>query len=68
MSRYDLLVKGGTAVLPCRGEIRADPAVSAGKVAAFAHDVAVVAADEVIDARGKTVLPGAVDAHFHLGI
>ncbi|TDC00287.1 hypothetical protein E1267_35145 [Nonomuraea longispora] len=29
--RYDLLVKGGTVVLPHHGEIRADLAVSEGK-------------------------------------
>ncbi|MFI6457736.1 dihydroorotase family protein [Streptosporangium amethystogenes] len=68
MSRYDLLIKGGTVVLPYHGEISADLAVSEGKVAAIAHDIAVAEADEVVDARGKVVLPGAVDAHFHLGI
>jgi dihydroorotase-like cyclic amidohydrolase len=68
MSRYDLLVKGGTVVLPYHGEIRADLAVSGGKVAALAEDVPAAEADEVVDARGKVVLPGAVDAHFHLGI
>ncbi|MGI5270066.1 dihydroorotase [Nonomuraea sp. CA-218870] len=68
MSRYDLLVKGGTVVLPYHGEFRADLAVSNGKVAALAEDIPAAEADEVVDARGKVVLPGAVDAHFHLGI
>lgn len=68
MSRYDLLVKGGTVVLPYHGEVRADLAVSGGKIAALADDIAVSEAAEVIDARGKVLLPGAVDAHFHLGI
>ncbi|WP_220449149.1 hypothetical protein [Nonomuraea mesophila] len=65
MPRYDLLVKGGTVVLPYHGEIRADLAVSEGKVAALADDIPT---SEVVDARGRVVLPGAVDAHFHLGI
>ncbi|GII86111.1 dihydroorotase-like protein [Sphaerisporangium siamense] len=68
MSRYDLLIKGGTVVLPYHGEVRADLAVRDGKVAALADDIAASEAGEVVDAAGKVVLPGAVDAHFHLGI
>ncbi|SFK81680.1 dihydropyrimidinase/allantoinase [Streptosporangium canum] len=66
MTRYDLLVKNGTLVLPYHGEIRADLAVSGGRIAALGEDLD--GAEEVIDATGKVVLPGAVDAHFHLGI
>ncbi|OUC93676.1 dihydroorotase [Streptosporangium minutum] len=66
MTRYDLLVKNGTLVLPYHGEIRADLAVSGGRIAAMGEDLD--GAEEVIDATGKIVLPGAVDAHFHLGI
>ncbi|MEV4181632.1 dihydroorotase family protein [Streptosporangium canum] len=66
MTRYDLLVKNGTLVLPYHGEIRADLAVSGGRIAAMGEDLD--GAEEVIDATGKVVLPGAVDAHFHLGI
>ncbi|MFI6480944.1 dihydroorotase family protein [Nonomuraea sp. NPDC050663] len=68
MHRYDLLVKGGLIVLPYHGEIRADLAVSGGKVAAIATEIPASEAAEVIDASGKIVLPGAVDAHFHIGI
>lgn len=68
MARYDLLVKGGTVVLPAVGELRADVAVREGKVAALGDDLASADADEVLDAAGRLVLPGAVDAHFHLGI
>ncbi|GAA4082890.1 dihydroorotase [Nonomuraea soli] len=68
MHRYDLLVKGGLIVLPYHGEIRADLAVSGGKVAAIATEIPAAEAAEVIDATGKIVLPGAVDAHFHIGI
>lgn len=66
MSRYDLLIKGGLLVLPYHGEIRADLAISQGRIAAIGE--ALSDADEVIDATGKVVLPGAVDAHFHIGI
>lgn len=68
MSRYDLLVKGGRLVLPFHGEVRADLAVSRGKIAAMADDIGASEASEVLDARGRIVLPGAVDAHFHIGI
>ncbi|MEV0585417.1 dihydroorotase family protein [Nonomuraea sp. NPDC050310] len=68
MHRYDLLVKGGLIVLPFHGEIRADLAVSGGRVAAIASEIGTAEAAEVIDATGKIVLPGAVDAHFHIGI
>ncbi|GAA2211653.1 amidohydrolase family protein [Nonomuraea monospora] len=64
--RYDLLVKGGTLVLPYHGEVRADLAVRDGRIAALGDGLDGGA--EVLDATGKIVLPGAVDAHFHLGI
>lgn len=68
MASYELLVKNGTLVLPGTGPVRADLAVAGGKVAAVATDIASAQADQVIDATGKVVLPGAVDAHFHIGI
>jgi dihydroorotase-like cyclic amidohydrolase len=68
MSRYDLLVRGGTLVVPYLGTIRADLATKDGKVAAIAVDIPVEDALSVVDATGRLVFPGAVDAHFHLGI
>jgi dihydropyrimidinase/allantoinase len=68
MAQYDLLVKNGTLVLPRMGETRADLAVKNGKVAAIGDEIDSSAADEVIDASGRLVMPGAVDAHYHLGI
>ncbi|NUP31856.1 MAG: dihydropyrimidinase, partial [Streptomycetaceae bacterium] len=68
MARYELLVKNGTIVLPGGGAIRADLAARDGKVAAISAGIPTADADDVLDARGKVVLPGAVDAHFHLGI
>jgi dihydroorotase-like cyclic amidohydrolase len=68
MSRYDLLVRGGTLVVPYLGTIRADLATKDGKVAAIAVSLSPDEADTVLDATGKLVFPGAVDAHFHLGI
>lgn len=68
MALYELAVKNGTIVLPGGSSMRADLAVRDGKVASVAADIPAAEADDVLDARGKAVLPGAVDAHFHLGI
>ncbi|OPC79648.1 dihydropyrimidinase [Embleya scabrispora] len=68
MARYDLIVKNGTLVQPYVGEIRADLAVKDGVIAALGENLPAADADEVLDAAGQVVLPGAVDAHYHLGI
>ncbi len=59
---YDLLIRGGTAVLPW-GEEAADIGVKDGRIAAIG---AVGTADETIDATGLHVLPGLIDPHVHL--
>jgi dihydroorotase-like cyclic amidohydrolase len=63
----DLLVRGGTAVLPGAGEVRADIAIANGRIAALGPDLPVGDA-EVLEADGRVVVPGAIDAHYHLGI
>ncbi|WP_238006607.1 dihydroorotase family protein [Dactylosporangium sp. AC04546] len=68
MSRYDLLIKNGTLVLPYVGEVRADLATRDGTIAAIGTDLAASEAEEVLDANELLVFPGAVDAHYHLGI
>jgi len=66
--RYDLLVKGGTAVLPFHGTIQCDIGARGGKIVAIADELAASDADQVVDARDRYVFPGAVDSHFHVGI
>mgnify|MGYP005849909823 CR=1 FL=1 len=39
-----------------------------GKILAVGPDVAIPSDARVVDARGKTVLPGFIDAHTHIGI
>jgi dihydroorotase (multifunctional complex type) len=68
MGRFDTVVVGGNVVLPGRGPLLADVGIKGGSVAAIGEDLSTNDADEAIDAGGKLVLPGAVDAHFHLGI
>ncbi len=59
---YDLLIRGGTAVLPW-GEEATDIGVKDGRIAAIG---AAGTADETIDAIGLHVLPGLIDPHVHL--
>src|SRR6185437_572420 len=67
MQQFDLLVRGGLAVLPGLGLKECDVAVQAGKIAALLSPGAGSSAAETIDARGLVVLPGAIDVHLHLG-
>ncbi|MDR7481928.1 MAG: allantoinase AllB [Armatimonadota bacterium] len=59
---YDLVVRGGRLVLPS-GVISATLGVTGGRIAAIAEGL--LDGDEVIDAAGRVVLPGAVDLHVH---
>jgi len=68
MTRYDLAVLNGTAVIPYTGVLRCDIGIRDGRIAALADAIDPAQAGEVVDARGKLVFPGAVDSHFHLGI
>jgi dihydropyrimidinase/allantoinase len=68
MARFDLVVSGGTLVVPGVGEVRADVGVKDGRIAAVADGLGPKDGDEAIDGRGKHVFPGGVDSHYHLGI
>jgi dihydroorotase (multifunctional complex type) len=68
MARFDLVVTGGTLVIPFVGEVRGDIAVKDGRIAAIADAFGPADATDAIDASGKLVFPGAVDSHYHLGI
>lgn len=68
MIKFDSIITGGTLVVPYVGELRADVGIRDGRIASIADDLDGSDAGEKIDARGKVVLPGAVDSHYHLGI
>ena len=68
MARFDTAVLNGIVVSPDVGAHRADVGIRDGRVTALADVIAPADADRVIDARGRLVLPGAVDSHFHIGI
>lgn len=62
----DLIIKNGTIVSPT-ATFKADVCVDNGKIVAITAD-AGTDADKVVDASGKMVLPGAIDAHTHLAM
>ncbi|SNZ05755.1 adenine deaminase [Natronoarchaeum philippinense] len=65
----DLVVAGGRVFLPETGEFRAlDVAVCDNEVAALPDDASDVIGEDtrVIDADGRAVLPGFIDAHTHV--
>jgi imidazolonepropionase-like amidohydrolase len=67
--RGPLAIVGGR-VVPVAGPPFEDGVVllSDGRIAAVGRDVRVPEAAERVDAAGKVVLPGLVDAHTHLGV
>jgi dihydroorotase len=63
---YDIVIKGGRVIDPSLGinAVR-DVAIAAGKIAAVEDNIAADSATEMMDARGKLVVPGLVDIHTH---
>jgi len=64
---YDFLIRGGDAVLPGTDGVRADIAVSGGKIAGILAPGNGAGARETLDAGGLVVFPGVIDVHLHLG-
>ena len=62
----NLLIKGGTIVTPTES-YQADVWVKNGIIAAIGKDLDI-SVDKVVDASGKLVLPGAIDAHTHMAM
>ena len=56
----DLLIKGGELVT-AKARFKADIAVKNGKIAAIGTNLKPEKGTEVVDAKGKLVLPGAID-------
>lgn len=67
MTENDLKLAGGTVLLPGIGLTEADLLIAQGRIAAIAGPGQGGPAAETADVSGLTILPGAVDAHVHLG-
>ena len=62
-NRLDLIVRGGKVVTP-EGVIRADLGILRGKIARISASIAEDAAT-TLNANGRYVFPGIIDAHVH---
>ncbi|APW36223.1 dihydropyrimidinase [Rhodoferax koreense] len=63
MNHFDLIIRGGT-VATASDTFRADVGIRGGTITALGTQLGD--ADRIIDASGKLVLPGGIDAHCHL--
>ncbi|MEA3356786.1 MAG: amidohydrolase family protein, partial [Candidatus Bipolaricaulota bacterium] len=61
---YDLVIKNGTLVTD-RETVQADIAVDKESIAAIGHGLA---GREEIDASGRLIFPGGIDAHTHMAL
>src|SRR6056297_2461256 len=60
--KHDLVIKGGTLATASES-FRADIGIRDGNIAPLGHDLG---ADDVIDATGKLVLPGGIEANCQI--
>ncbi len=65
--RFDVVVRGGTVVLPQTNGVAVDIGISGGKFAALLAPGTPAERAETVDVSGMTVLPGVIDVHLHLG-
>lgn len=64
-----LAITGGTVYSMCGRVLqRGTVLVDGGRIAAVGADLPLPEGAEIIDAAGKYVLPGFIDAHSHLGV
>lgn len=64
---YDTIIRNVRAVLPNSGVTPCSIAISGGKIAKILPAEMNAQSTEVVDATGLIALPGAIDAHLHLG-
>ncbi|WP_413875576.1 dihydroorotase [Albidovulum sp.] len=67
MQEYDLVIRGGEAILPGLGRTACDIAIRDGRIAALLEPGEAAPAREATSAHGLVILPGAIDPHLHLG-
>jgi dihydroorotase len=64
---YDLLLRGGHVICPASkiNEVM-DVAIRNGQIAAVQKDILPTSAKDVVDVRGRIVIPGMIDTHAHV--
>jgi dihydropyrimidinase len=65
MHKVDLTIKGGKIVNPT-GIVEAGVAIDEGKIVSVAKEPNLPDSDQVINAKGLLILPGAIDPHVHI--
>lgn len=65
MSIVDMVIRNGKIFTPY-GLVKAGLAIDEGRIVSIAKDPRLPKADRVIDARGKLIIPGGIDAHVHI--
>jgi len=63
----DMIIKNGT-VVTASDMFKADIGVENGKIVLISEKIDESLAKNVVDAQGKLILPGAIDAHTHLAM
>jgi len=67
VQRFDLLIRGGEVVTPDAVR-RLDIGIADERIAALGAPGTLKAAERTIDAEGRVVFPGVIDAHLHCKI
>src|SRR4051812_29699235 len=60
---FETIIRGGT-IATAADTFRCDVGISGGKITALGENLGN--ANEIVDARGKLVLPGGIDSHVHI--
>src|SRR5436190_24217233 len=60
---FDTIIRGGT-IATASDTFACDVGIAGGKITALGQDLG--AAADIVDARGKLVLPGGIDSHVHI--
>lgn len=64
----DILITNASAVIPKVGIVETSIMIEDGKIKALTNSAGNISAARKIDARGRYVLPGAIDPHVHYGV
>jgi len=64
----DLLITNASAVIPKVGIVETNIMIEEGKIKALTSSANEISASIKVDAKGKYVLPGAIDPHVHYGV